>query len=161
MTDDFFKDKDMTWIVAAPPIEMETLTNGNKDKEKIMSDNNKDKMTKADKEQLGCVLVFIFLGVGGFLSVSLHDFGYLRFDTAQHSFAALIFVIAYIGVWIIGLNFKAISNFSGVFKFFTAVGEQGNANRSGAIVIGVLSLITTVIVLFLIFATIAVLRMFY
>jgi hypothetical protein len=160
MTDDFFKDKDMTWIVAAPPVEIETLPNDNKLKEKIMSDNNKDKMTEADKEKVWW-LSLTFLGVGVFLYFALYDYGMFRFNTPQNSFGALIFAIVYIGVWIIGLNFEAILNFRVVFKFFTAVGEQGNANRSGAIVVGVLLLIATIIVLFLIFAMIAVLRMFY
>lgn len=160
MTDDFFKDKDMPSFVAAPPIEIETLTNDNKNKLKIMSDNNKGKMTDADMEKVWW-LSLTFLGVGVFLYFALYDYGMFRFNTPQNSFGALIFAIVYIGVWIIGLNFEAILNFRDVFKFFTAVGEQGNANRSGAIVVGVLLLIVTIILLFLIFAMIAVLRMFY
>lgn len=114
-------------------------------------------------------VAFMWLGsILGFILYYILKFIFLAEENIQ-DYALTTYIVVYLGSWVIYLNFKEASGYlrlifryirfifryiKSVFESLISIGEQGNANRSLLMIMGLFLLILVVIV----FGTILVLK---
>ena len=107
-------------------------------------------------------VAFMWLGsILGFILYYMLKFIFLAEEKIQE-YALITYMVIYLASWVIYLNLKEASGYLRlifryirlVFESFISIGEQGNANRSLLMIMGLFLLILVVIV----FGTILVLK---